>query len=68
MVIRYPRMFSLNEKDETEFNTCLSKFIAIEILRLGIKEALKLTSAAPAKSIKKAKELIKCIKKKSSDN
>ena len=65
---RYIHSFSLRETDETDFCLAQAKFKDIEILRLGIEEALKLTSAAPAKSIKKAKELIKCIKKKSSDN
>ena len=38
---RFQHSFSLNEQDEADLITAMSKFSAIDILRLGIKEALK---------------------------
>ena len=54
----YSHSFTLRGQDEIDFQTCLSEFRAVDIFRLGIKEALKHCPKPPKEAIKKVKEII----------
>ena len=51
----YRYSFVLTGQDEIDFQTALSKYRQIEIIRLGIKEALKHCPKCPKKLIDKVK-------------
>lgn len=53
---RYPHSFALNEQEETDFITAQAVLTQAQIIRMGIKEALKLCK-------KPSKELIEKVKK-----
>ena len=55
---RYQYTFSLGEQEEIDFQTCRAKFKVIEIVRLGIREALKSCPKPSPEIIKKAKDLV----------
>lgn len=55
---RYKYSFSLNGQDEVDFETARSGFKIIDIIRLGIKEALKTLPKPSKQAINKAKGLI----------
>lgn len=57
--IRCQHSFALNEQEEIDFITACSKFSGMDILRLGIKEALKSCPKVPKQAINKAKSLVK---------
>ena len=55
---RYQFTFSLAGQDYIDFLTCRAKFKVIEIVRLGIREALKSCLKPSPEIIKKAKDLV----------
>jgi len=57
MKARYSYVFTLTNGDQTDFVVARSKFKVVDIVRLGIKEALKQCPTPSERVIKKAMEL-----------
>lgn len=57
MTARYTYNFALTGQDEIDFQTAKTKFKTIEIIRLGIKEALKQCPKPPKTLVERVKKV-----------